>query len=59
METNFLSKKITVTLIGAQLSDSGRYSCRIKEPEENSYSYRNITLTIKGNNNNLTKLNYS
>lgn len=49
METDSLSKKITVTLITAQLSDSGRYSCRIKEPQENSYSYRNISLTVKGN----------
>lgn len=49
METNSLSKKITVTLNKAQLSDSGRYSCRIKEPQENSYSYRNISLTVKGN----------
>ncbi|KAH1027653.1 vascular endothelial growth factor receptor 1-like isoform X2 [Dendroctonus ponderosae] len=44
---NTLSNKTTITLQDAQLTDSGSYSCRIRNLHDNSYDYLNVTFTVK------------
>ncbi|XP_050295850.1 vascular endothelial growth factor receptor 1-like [Anthonomus grandis grandis] len=46
-ETGSYSKKIYVTLNNAELSDSGTYSCRIKDMRDHLDSYHNVTFIVK------------
>ncbi|XP_066150407.1 vascular endothelial growth factor receptor 1-like [Euwallacea fornicatus] len=42
-----LSYKTTITLSKAQLSDSGSFSCRIRNLHDNSYEYRNVSFLVR------------